>query len=93
MIHSQPYLDEQSDTNHKAWYETIGGLVIITLGLNLLSNFIYDRGREALRHSDKSKQRLKDIDFLQKYEGKTEQQAIEEVDTEDKKVDKEYDEK
>ena len=70
------------------WYESLWGLVVLTLGLNLLSNFIYDKGREQLRLQDERRQRRRNIDELVR-EGKSEQEAEAIEDAEDAKLDKE----
>lgn len=72
----------------KQWYETLWGLAIITISLNVFSNYIYERGRERLRLSDESRERLRNINFLTKYEGQTVEQATKNVDTEEEKLDK-----
>lgn len=73
----------------KAWYETIWGLVLLTVGLNVFSNYIYDKGREKLRYLDSRRERQRDIDFLKDYENKTQAQAEQYVDEEQDKVEEE----
>ena len=79
----------ESSSQQKEWYETIWGLAVITIFLNIISNYIYERGRERLRLSDKSRERLREIDHLEKYHGETERQAEKEVDNEEKVIDNE----
>ena len=46
---------EQSQEQNKEWYETLWGLVILSVGLNVLSNFLYDKGRERKRLQDQAR--------------------------------------
>lgn len=80
---------QENNNNKKNWYETIWGLVILTVGLNVFSNFIYERGREAFRVRDKERERIRERDFLMKYEGRTREQADKESAQEEINLDKE----
>lgn len=41
------YVDSKDNKNNeKEWYENLWGLLVITLGMNLLSNWIYDKAQE-----------------------------------------------
>ena len=34
----------------KAWYETIFGIIVISLAVNLFSNYMYDKGKNAFKY-------------------------------------------
>lgn len=76
----------------KQWYETIWGLMLLTIGLNVFSNYLYERGRNSILLMNKKRERQKDIDHLVKYEGQTDRQAASQVDQEEKKLDKQQSE-
>ena len=73
----------------KNWYETLWGLAILTISLNVISNFIYEKGREQFRIRDKERERIRERDFLMKYEGRTREQADKESMQEEINIDKE----
>ena len=80
---------QENNNQPKNWYETLGGLIFLTIGLNVLSNFIYERGREQFRVRDKERERIRERDFLMKYEGRTKAQAEKESQQEEINLDKE----
>lgn len=48
---------EQQQEEDKEWYETVWGIVILSLGLNLLGNWLYEKYKEP-------KKKLIDIDRI-----------------------------
>ena len=43
------YYTSKQNNNEDKWYESLWGLIIVTVGLNIISNWIYDKGREGIR--------------------------------------------
>lgn len=79
---------EQTNLQPKQWYESIWGLVFLTISLNVLSNYLYEKGRNSVFNVSKKRQKQKDIDYLVKYEGQTEKQAEQQTREEEIKLDK-----
>ena len=48
------YYTSNQNNNEDKWYESLWGLIIVTVGLNIISNWIYDKGREGIRLRDKN---------------------------------------
>jgi len=82
-------VDNNKTNGSKNWYETLWGLAILTISLNVISNFIYEKGREQFRIKDKERERIRERDFLMKYEGRTREQADKESRQEEINIDKE----
>lgn len=78
---------EQTSSQPKQWYESIWGLVFLTISLNVLSNYLYEKGRDSVFRVNKKRQRQKDIDYLMKYEGQTQTQAEQQEKDEETKLD------
>lgn len=57
------------------WYESIWGIAIITLGLNLLSNYLYDKARKKQDEIDIYRERLRERKHLEDYHDKTPDEA------------------
>lgn len=72
------YYTSEQNNNEDKWYESLWGLIIVTVGLNIVSNWIYDKGREGIRLRDKNIKRKRERSHLQKYHNRTYQQAKEE---------------
>ena len=63
------------NNNHKEWHESLFGIVVLTLGLSLLSNWLYDKSREAIRVKDKQEERKRDRLHLTKHHNKSNKSA------------------
>lgn len=58
------------------WYESLWGLVLLTVGMNLFSNWLYDRSQQRIRKQDQYKERRRERKHLEIHHGKSEQEAI-----------------
>ena len=68
----------QQISEKKEWYETFWGLVILSIGLDVFSAFLYERGKSALGISNRKERRRERLRLIR--EGRTpEQAAIEET--------------
>lgn len=54
------YYTSNQQNDEEKWYESLWGLVILSVGLNILSNWIYDKGRERIRLRDKNTERKRE---------------------------------
>lgn len=66
------------DSQQKEWYDTLVGVVIVSICVNLFANWIYDKGREKIRLEDQLRERRRNRRHLKDYHGRTNQQAVEE---------------
>ena len=54
------YQNQSSEQEQEKWYETLWGLVILSVGVNVLSNWLYDKGRERVRLRDLANQKRRE---------------------------------
>lgn len=76
----------QNMNHHKQsqnWCESIWGLILISIFLNVISNSIYDKGKNHLRKLDRLRERRRRLNHSINYHNKTEKQA-KEIDDETK---------
>lgn len=74
--HNYQYVTQaQEQQNDEKWYESLWGLVILTLGVNLFSNWLYDKGREKTRLKDQLLERKRERKHLERQHGKTPEEA------------------
>ena len=72
------YQNQSFEQEQEKWYETLWGLVILSVGVNVLSNWLYDKGRERVRLRDLAKQKRRERKHLERQHNKTEEQAKQE---------------
>ena len=72
------YQNQSSEQEQEKWYETLWGLVILSVGVNVLSNWLYDKGRERVRLRDLTKQKHRERKHLERQHNKTEEQEKQE---------------
>ena len=72
------YQNQSFEQEQDKWYETLWGLVILSVGVNVLSDWLYDKGRERVRLRDLTKQKHRERKHLERQHNKTEEQAKQE---------------
>ena len=60
---------KSDDNNGEKWYESLWGIVILALGVNLFSNWLYNRGVKQLRQKDRLSERKREQKHLKDYHG------------------------
>ena len=72
------YQNQSFEQEQEKWYETLWGLVILSVGVNVLSNWLYDKGRERVRLRDLANQKRRERKHLERQHNKTKEQAEQE---------------
>ena len=70
------YNQPNSSQNDEKWHQSLFGLIVITLGLNLLSNWIYDKGRDQKDAKYQIRERKRERKHLEDYHNKSTKDAI-----------------
>ena len=77
----QYYQNNQNENNQnnssqpEKWYDSLWGIALITLSLNLLSNYLYDKARKKQDEIDTYRERLRERKHLEDYHDKTPDEA------------------
>lgn len=70
------YNQNNNENNNERWYESLFGLIVLTLGLNLFSNWIYDKGRDQKDRRYQFRERKRERKHLEDYHDKSPEEAI-----------------
>ena len=79
---------ENTTTQQKQWYETLGGLILLSVGLNVISAFIYEQGKNSLFAKVNRKERRRERLHLMRDYGKTASEAAAEETIENNELDR-----